>query len=89
MQNIKLARNRKHQGMAGYVSEGDLMRYRMLRDQGTDRRIRPRHPSRYEYKTIGDKAYEFVAIILFVLAFAWIPAVIAWMVLDPVSRWMW
>lgn len=80
---------RRNMGMAGYVSEGDLMRYRMLRDQGTDRRVRPRHPSRYEYKTTGDMACELVAIVLFVLAFAWIPACIAWMVLDPASRWMW
>lgn len=89
MQNIKPARNRRHMGMAGYVSEGDLMRYRMLRDQGTDRRVRPRHPSRCEYKTPGDKACELVAMVLFVLAFAWIPAVIAYAVLDPANHWMW
>lgn len=88
MQNVKLASNHKDAGMAGYLSDRDLMRYRMLRDQGADIYVRPKHPYRYSYKTIRDKVFNLVTIILIVM-FAMIPAYIFYMMLDPANWWMW
>lgn len=86
MQNI---RSRRHQGMAGYVSEGDLMHYRMLRDQDADRFVKPKHLVRYIYKTKEDKLAEALAVVLFTLMFSILPAYIVYLMTDPANWWMW
>lgn len=89
MRNVRLASNRKDMGMAGYLSDGDLMRYRMLRDQGADRYVRPKHRMRYGCKTTEDKVVEAVAVVLFTLLFSILPAYIVYMMTDPANLWMW
>ena len=81
--------NRRHMGMAGYASDSECVRYRMQRDMGCDRRIRPRHPIRYNYKTAKDEVCNAIAIVLAVIVFAGIPAYILCMMLDPANWWMW
>ena len=89
MRNIKLAQNHKDMGMAGYLSDGDLMRYRMLRDQDADRYVRPKHPIRYGHKTTEDKLAEALAVVLFTLLFSVFPAYIIYLMMDPANLWMW
>lgn len=89
MRNVKLASNRKSAGMAGYLSDGDLMRYRMLRDQDADRYVRPKHPIRYGCKTTGDKLAEAIGIVLMTLLFSALPAYIVYLMMDPANLWMW
>lgn len=89
MRNVRLANNRKSAGMAGYLSDSDLMRYRMLRDQDADRYVRPKHPIRYGYKTTKDKVVEAIAIVLFTLLFSIFPAYIIYLMMDPANLWMW
>ena len=82
MRNIKLAQNHKDMGMAGYLSDGDLMRYRMLRDQDADRFVKPKHPIRYALA-------EALAVVLFTLMFSVLPAYIIYLMMDPANLWMW
>lgn len=93
MRNIKLAdskiRGHIDQGMAGYLSDGDLMRYRTLRDQDADRFVRPKHPIRYICKTKEDKLAEAIAVVLFALLFSLLPAYIVYLMMDPANLWMW
>lgn len=91
MRNIKLAQARNHRdmGMAGYLSDGDLMRYRMLRDQDADRFVKPKHPIRYAHKTTEDKLAEALAVVLFTLLFSVFPAYIIYLMMDPANLWMW
>ena len=85
---LRLA-NRKDMGMAGYLSDGDLMRYRMLRDQDADRFVKPKHPIRYGYKTKEDKLAKALAVVLFTLMFSVLPAYIIYLMMDPANWWMW
>lgn len=70
-------------GMAGYVSDEECIRYRMNRDMGYDRIVRPKHPRRYEYR--DDDGFGW----LFAIPFAAMFAYIFWMMLDPANWWMW
>ena len=83
---VRLASNGRpyrDQGMAGYVSDGDCIRYRMRHDMGYDRLVHPKHPRRYEYRDRNDIGWLFA--IPFVLLFAYV----LWMMLDPANWWMW
>lgn len=89
MQNVRLVNRRKSAGMAGYLSDGDLMRYRMLRDQDADRYVKPKHPIRYVHKTTKDKIVEAIAVVLLTLLFSVFPAYIIYLMMDPANLWMW
>lgn len=73
----------RDQGMAGYVTDDECVRYRMKRDMGYDRIVHPRHPRRYEYRDGCDCGW--LLIVPFIVLFAYV----FWMMLHPSNWWMW
>lgn len=73
----------RDQGMAGYVTDEECIRYRMKRDMGYDRLVRPKHPRRYEYRDGG--GYDWLLVVPLAAMFVYV----FWMMLDPVNWWMW
>lgn len=73
----------RDQGMAGYVTDDECVRYRMNRDMEYDRFVRPKHPRRYEYRDGRDCGW--LLMIPFIVLFAYV----FWMMLDTANWWMW
>lgn len=76
-------------GMAGYISDRELHRYRMMKDNHADSYIYPLHRTRYRDEPAIDKIIYIVGLIGLICLFSILPAYILWSMCDPANWWMW
>lgn len=76
-------------GMAGYISDRELHRYRMMKDNNADARIYPLHRTRYHDGPVIDKIVYIIGLLGLVCLLSILPAYILWMMCDPNNWWMW
>lgn len=76
-------------GMAGYISDCELHRYRMMKDNHADKSVYPLHRSRYRDQPVIDKVVYIIGLLGLVCLLGILPAYILWMICDPANWWMW
>ena len=76
-------------GMAGYISDHELHRYRMMKDNHADDFVYPLHRSRYRDQPVIDRVVYIIGLLGLVCLLSILPAYIIWMMCDPANWRMW